>query len=164
MFRIVPVVLFLALVASAASTWPETLPSLKLKDPLDAEFTDAHFKPRGLVLVATSPIESQGRTQQAWHAELSTHVDRSGPALVMLEDLSQSWFRPLVLAKMREEYRRGAPIVLLLDESGATRRAFGVAENATVAFAFDRSGKLAAVETGAPTPERTRKLLDAARR
>ena len=153
------------LVASAGSAgWPDALPRLKLLDPLGTEFNDEQFKNRGVVLIATAPIKDQGDAQQAWHDALEAHADKTGPAVVMLEDMSQSWFRPIVLARMTELHRPGAPIVLLLDESGATRKNFGVAENATVVFAFSPAGKLVAVETGPASPERALKLLDAARR
>jgi hypothetical protein len=157
--------LLVALVASAGSpAWPDALPTLSLLDPLGAQFSDAQLKPRGVVLIATAPIKTQGDTQMAWHRALLAHTtETTGPAVVMLEDMSQSWFRPIVIARMKETYRPGSRIVLLLDENGATRKSFGVAEDATVAFAFAPGGKLVAVETGAPSPERALKLLEAAR-
>ena len=158
-------VLLVAFAASAGSpAWPGELPRLRLFDPLDTEFTDARLKPRGVVVVATAPTKAQGDAQEAWHQAFEAQtVDQTGPAVVMLEDMSQSWFRPIVIARMKERYRPGAPITLLLDESGATRRAFGVPENATVAFAFAPGGRLVAVETGSASPARALKLLDAAR-
>jgi hypothetical protein len=163
--RVALLSLLVALVASAAApSWPAALPSLSLLDPLGTIFSDAQLKPRGVVVVATAPIKTQGDTQKAWHdALLAQATDKTGPAVVMLEDMSQSWFRPIVIAEMKKTYRSGSRIVLLLDENGATRKSFGVAEDATVAFAFAPGGKLVAVETGAASPERALKLLEAAR-
>jgi hypothetical protein len=163
--RLALLTLLVAFVASAGSApWPPALPTLSLFDPLGTQFSDAQLKPRGVVLVATAPIKTQGDTQKAWHDVLVAQAtDKSGPAVVMLEDMSQSWFRPIVIAKMKETYRPGSRIVLLLDENGATRKSFGVTEDATVAFAFAPGGRLVAVETGAPSAERALKLLEAAR-
>lgn len=156
-------VLLVASVGSAA--WPGALPRFRLLDPLGAEFTDEQLAPRGVVLVVTAPTNSQGDAQREWHAALEAHsAAQRAPVVVMLEDMSQSWFRPMVIAEMKKRHRPGAPIVLLLDESGATRKACGVAENATVVFAFAPGGKQVAVETGSPSPARVLRLLEAATR
>jgi len=167
MFKRGPVLIVLVALAAAAGTapvWPQMLPRIRLLDPLGTEFRDDHLKPRGVVMVVTAPIQSQGSAQQAWHDLLvASHKGEQGPAVVMLEDMSQSWFRPVVLARMKDVYRPGTAALLLLDENGATRKAMGVSEDATVAFAFAPGGKLAAVETGAASHERAAKLLEAAR-
>lgn len=160
------ILLLIAVAASAGPTtaWPDALPRLRLLDPHDTEFTDEQLTRRGVVVIATAPTLSQGDAQKAWSDALEVHTaDKSGPALVLLEDMSQSWVRPIVLGRMKAEYRSGARLVMLLDESGATRKALGVRENATVAFAFAPGGKLVAVETGSASPERALKLFEAAR-
>ena len=167
MSRCGPALILLVALAAAAGppAWPEALPSLRLLDPLDTEFTDAQLTPRGVVLVVTAPTHAQGDAQKAWGNALATHAgSKTGPVVVMLEDMSQSWFRPIVIGRMKDAYRPAGSIVLLLDESGATRKALGVAENSTVAFAFAPGGKLVAVETGAASAERALRLLEAARR
>ena len=55
------------------------------------------------------------------------------------------------------------PPVLLLDETGDVRRALGVAENATVAFAFGPGGELLAVEQQPGTKDRAGRLWTVAR-
>jgi len=157
--------LVLGVGVAAWGGWPDVLPGLRLPDQYGTEFADEPLKARGVVLVVTAPIAAQGDAQRAWHDALgASAADKSGPAVAMLEDMSQSWFRPMVVAEMKRQHPSGAPILLLLDESGATRKAFGVAENATVAFAFAPGGKLVAVETGPASPERALKLLHAARK
>lgn len=152
-----------AAVAAGPASWPSVLPVLRHLDPHGEEFTEALLKERGAVLIATAPNLSQGGAQNAWNeAYRAVRRDAEGPVVVLLEDMSQSWFRHVVLARMKESYRRGQGMLVLLDESGSTRRALGVPENTTVAFAFAAGGALVAVETGQATAERFAKLLRAA--
>lgn len=149
----------------ASPQWVEALPSFRLLDPLERVFTDAHFSEHGAVVVVTAPNLSQGDAQKEWSAVLhQLPVDELGPRLVLLEDMSQSYFRPMVLSTMKSSYRTTSRVVLLLDEEGATRKALKVPESRTIAFAFSPGGKLAAVETGEASLERAQKLLEAARR
>jgi hypothetical protein len=149
--------------AQSDAGWPKSLPELKLDDPLGNTFTEDNFTERGVVVVATAPSLSQGDAQQTWDAAFrGARRGADGPQVVMLEDMSQSWFRGPVLDRMRASYKSGQTLVLLLDEDGAIRKALGVPENATVAFAFAPGGQLAAVETQGGTVERARKLLKAA--
>ncbi len=165
MFRRGLALVLLSSVATSAgpAPWPDVLPRLRLLDPLGTEFSHEQLTPRGVVLIVTAPTQAQADAQQAWRDALHLHAKyTTGPAVVMIEDMSQSWVRPLVLARMKQVYRPGG-IVLLLDESGATHKSFGVAENSTVAFAFTRGGKLGAVETAPASHERALRLLEAAR-
>jgi hypothetical protein len=153
-----------SLSASAAEPWAQTLPSFRLLDPLDRAFTHEQLAERGAVVVVTAPTHSQGDAQRGWSAALhSLPADDKGPTLVMLQDMSQSWFRPIVISMMKSRYRPGSRVVLLLDEGGVARKALGVPEARTLALAFGPGGKLMAVETGEPSAERAKTLLDAAR-
>ncbi|MDP1821933.1 MAG: hypothetical protein Q8L48_01770 [Archangium sp.] len=157
------VLLALAFGSGAPPARPESLPRLELLDPRGARYTDETFRQRGVVVVVTAPIATQGGVQQAWHDALTPHAsDGKGPAIVILEDMSQSWARSIVIARIKAVYRPGG-IVLLLDEDGAVRKSFGVGENTTTAFAFAPTGKLVAVETGAASPALALKLVAAAR-
>lgn len=162
---VVTLTLLSALAAAGEPTpWPGALPALKLKDPLGREFTDAELKARGAVVVVTAPTHAQGGAQQAWNAALqAVKPGAQGPALVFVEDMSQSWFRAAVLAHMKNVYKPSAEQLLLLDEAGATRKAMGVPENATIAFAFAPGGRLVAVQTKEGTVARAEELVRAAR-
>lgn len=150
--------------ASSPASWAEALPAFRLLDPIGRTFTDAQLAERGAIVVVTAPTHSQGDAQQAWSDALHTlPADEKGPALVMLEDMSQSWFRPIVMARMKDSYRASSRLWLLLDEGGVTRKALGVGEAATVAFAFGPGGRLVAVEQGSASAERAKKLLEAVR-
>lgn len=153
-----------ATLAAAPSPWPAALPALRLADPLGTEFTEGQWSARGAVVVVTAPNLSQGGAQQAWTAAFD-EVKREGaaPMVVFVEDMSQSYFRPVVISRMKAAYRPGSGLLVLLDESGDAREALGVSENATVAFAFGPGGKLRAVETGAASAERAEALLRSAR-
>lgn len=158
------VLLALLLGSGEPSARLEALPRLALLDPLGAKFSDEDLRPRGVVVVVTAPIATQGDVQQAWHDALAPHaLDPRGPAIVILEDMSQSWVRSIVIARMKAVYRPGG-VVLLLDEDGAARKSFGVGENATIAFAFAPNGKLVAMETARASPELASKLVKAARK
>ncbi len=150
--------------SDAPPTLAPTLPAFTLSDPLGRSFTDTQLSARGAIVVVTAPTLSQGDAQQAWSAALRTlEPGDAGPLRVMLEDMSQSWFRPIVLGKMKESYKPTSPLILLLDEGGLVRKALGVGEVVTVALAFAPGGKLVAVETSAGTAERAKRLLDAVR-
>ena len=112
----------------------------------------------GLVLVVTAPIITCERAQRGW----DDHLGRERPAgtsgrLAFLEDLSQSWVKPMVLIAMRREYVAGKEPVLLLDTDGAVRKALGVEKGATTVFVFDAQGQVRAAETGAPSAEAARR-------
>lgn len=157
------VVLTTVAALAGGPAWPRSLPQLKLADPLGTEFTHAQLAAHGAVVVVSAPSYSQGSKQQAW-SDAFSGLERgaAGPALVFLEDMSQSAFRPLVLSRMKAVYQP-ARHVLLLDEDGRVRESLGVGEDATVAFAFGPGGTLRAVETGAASAERAQALIEAAR-
>ena len=148
---------------AAEAPWPKALPVLNLNDPLGNAFTQEDLGRRGAVVIATAPCLSQGDAQKAWDVALrGARPNPAGPTIVLIEDMTQSWFRPMVLDRMRDGYKKDNLVRLLLDESGAIRKALGVGENATVAFAFAPGGALVAVETSGGTVERAQVLLKAA--
>lgn len=150
--------------ADSPAPFAAALPSFRLVDPLGRTFTEANLTERGAIIIATAPTLSQGDAQVAWSEALHTlEPGEQGPVRVMLQDMSQSWFRPIVMSKMKEQYRADGPLVLLLDEGGVTRKALGVGDAVTVAFACAPGGRVVAVETGTGTPARAKKLLDAVR-
>lgn len=161
--------LLLVLLAATArgdspSVLAEALPSFQLVDPLGRSFTAAHLAEHGAIVIATAPTMSQGDAQIGWSEALhSIAPGEQGPLRVMLQDMSQSWFRPIVMSKMKERYTPNSPLVLLLDEGGAIRKALGVGEAVTMAFAFAPGGKVVAIETAPGTPERAKRLLQAVR-
>lgn len=135
------------------------LPDFRLEDPAGAVHTREALARGGLVLVVTAPIVTCERAQRGW----DEHLGRERPPatsgrLAFLEDLSQSWVKPVVLVAMRREYVAGEEPVLLLDHDGALRKALGVGKGATVVFAFDAQGGARATETGAPSAEAARRL------
>jgi hypothetical protein len=135
------------------------LPDFRLEDPAGAFHTRDVLARGGLVLVVTAPIITAERAQRGW----DEHLGRERPPatsgrLAFLEDLSQSWVKPMVLIAMRREYVAGKEPVLLLDTDGAVRKALGVAKGATTVFVFDATGASRATETGPPTSEAARRL------
>lgn len=134
------------------------LPDFRLEDPAGVVHTRATLASGGLVLVVTAPIITTERAQRGW----DEHLGRERPAatagrLVFLEDLSQSWVKPMVLIAMRREYVPGKEPVLLLDTDGAIRKALGVEKGTTTVFVFDEQGTLRATERGPPSAEAARR-------
>jgi hypothetical protein len=135
------------------------LPDFRLQDPAGAVHTRDDLARGGLVLVVTAPIVTCERAQRGW----DEHLGRERPPgtsgrLAFLEDLSQSWVKPMVLIAMRREYVPGEEPVLLLDTDGALRKALGVEKGATVVFTFDAQGAARAKEAGAPSADGARRL------
>lgn len=152
----------LLVLGAHAGGWPEVLPSFRLRDHLDMVLTHDALRAQGAVVVVTAPTQAQGGTQRAWHEVLKANAGHAGPMVVMVEDMTQSWFRHLVIARMKEENPTGGRVKLLLDEDASVRKAFGVTEGATVVFAFAPGGRRVRVETGTPTLDRAKGLLSAA--
>lgn len=156
-------VLALTAPAADAPAWPDELPALKLLDPTGVSYDEVALKERGAVVIVSTPTPSQGDAQRTWDAMLAPLAGKQeGPTIVIVQDLEQSWMKPVVLAHIKSVYRTGG-IVLLLDDAGALRKALGVGRDTTVAFAFAPGGKRAAVETGKGTIELAQKLVKAAR-
>lgn len=164
-----PTLVLLATAALAGDErWPDTLPAFSLQDVSGVTHTQDDFLAHGGVIIVTAPSLSQGEHQTAWDKALGPYPwPAGGPRFAMVQDMSQSWFRGVVLSSMKERYDPKLQPWLLLDEQGAVRRAFGVGEDLTVAFAFAPGGRRLGVETGQGSKERAARLvklvLDASR-
>ena len=156
------VVLYLLATAALAGDerWPASLPAFSLKDVSGFTHTADEFLAHGGVIIVTAPNLSQGDAQHAWDAAFNGVAwPAGGPCFALVQDMSQSWFRGIVLGEMKEKYNPKGQPWLLLDEQGTVRKAFGLGENETVAFAFAPGGKRLGVETGTGTKERAARLV-----
>jgi len=161
MRRLAPALALFAAVALADhERWPEALPAFSLQDVTGVAHTQADFLAHGGVIIVTAPRLSQSDRQVSWDdAVAALPVLPAGPRFAMVEDMSQSVLRGLVISTMKERYDPKRDPWLLLDEQGAVRKAFGLAEDMTVAFAFAPGGRRLAVETGPGSKERAAQLL-----
>lgn len=156
-------VVILMLGLAASPKLGAALPAFSLADPRGAQVTQALASGRSVVVVVTTPTLEQADAQNGWNKDLSglSWSADSGPLYLWIEDMSQSWFKDTALKEMRAQYH--PPPLMLLDHDGAVRRALGVADATSVVLVFDAQGKLALVETAAPTPERGRAIWARAR-
>ena len=124
------------------------LPDFNLRDPAGTSHTRGVCR-NGAVIIATAPTLKHGDRQREWQQTLKERFADwapNGPALILLEDMTQSWFKSKALKKMREKYVSGKQPILLIDEQGAVRRALEAKKNAlknrTVVLVYDPDGKL----------------------
>jgi hypothetical protein len=163
-------VLFPALLLGLAATvgWARTpawyLPDLRLPDPARREHALPRLSGRGgLVLVVTAPTHDQAEAQRGWADRLA--AARPAGARVrfaLLEDLDQSWFPATARRALRRAHVAGRDPLLLLDETGAARRALGVDAGVTWLLAYDRKGELRFVERGEPSAAGAQRAWEAA--
>jgi len=138
------------------------LPAFSVKDCRGKVYTDFDFRARGLVLVVTAPTYAQGDAQKAWNRALDPLAwPEGGPYYAFLQDLSQSWFRGVALAEMRQRY--DPPPLLLVDEDGSVRAALGFPAGATLVAAYAPGGRLVGVETNGASAVRAKNLWGLAR-
>ncbi len=142
----------------------QTLPGFALKDPADVEHTQAQYAKTGLVLIVTIPNVKHGEHQSRWSRWLTKKPwPEEGPALVLLEDLSQSNVKDKALESMKKSFKPGKVPTLLLDHTGDFRKALKVQNDDTVVLIFSKDGKLVLAEAAEPTLEsaqRIRKFIE----
>jgi|GEM_PF-1253230 len=154
----------------AASSFAESLPEFTLRAPDDVEHTRKDFIGKGVVMICTAPTVAHGEDQREWVERLKKGGwNKDGPALVLLEDMTQSWFKGKAIERMKEEYKPGEAPLLLLDHKAELRKALeGRRKNAlldkTVVLVFNCEGELVYIETKAPEKADMEKLCDAIQR
>lgn len=136
-----------------------------LRDPAGVTHTDAEVKGRVAAIIFSVPDPSQGGRQRKWAAALAddpaTRVPKTA-ALVLIEDMAQSGFAAMARDDMKRQYTPGSRPALLLDETGAITKHFGIPRDRTQILIYDKSGVLRHVETANPSPEsaaRVRKIV-----
>ena len=145
----------------AAMTIPPGNYALKLegsplRDPTGAVHTDAEVRGKVAALIFSVPDPSQGGRQQRWAEALAddpaTRLPKAA-ALVLIEDMAQSGFAAMARDDMKRQFTPGSRPFLLLDETGAITKRFGVPRDRTQILVYDRDGALRHVETADPSPE-----------
>ena len=137
----------------------QTLPGFSLKDPADGEHTHDQCCKTGCVLIITIPNVKHGEHQSRWSKWLTKKPwPEQGPALILIEDLSQSNVKEKALASMKKSFKPGKIPLLLLDHTGAVRKALRVQNDETVVLIFNKEGKLVLAEEAPPTLESAKKV------
>ena len=136
------------------------LPKFLVRDPAGVIHTHKELLKRGAVVVVTIPNAKHGAFQSTWSNHLEKQMPVGGPRLVIVEDLSQSNVRENALKSMKAKFKPGQKTMLLLDEDGSLRRAFGVQNDETVVLIYSENGKL--VRRSA-SPETADEIIDLAK-
>ncbi|MDE1169747.1 MAG: hypothetical protein PW734_00835 [Verrucomicrobium sp.] len=122
-----------------------------LKDPDGKTYTAGQLRGKVVVAIFSAPNISQGGTQERWADALATNPATKVPdsvALFLVEDMTQAgMFAGMARDSMKKSYTPGTRPILVLDETGAVFRKFGVKRNATELLIYDPHGALRDVET-----------------
>ncbi len=137
-----------ALYAGEASPFSNQLPTFELQDPAEQLHTQT-ICDNGAVIIATAPTLKHGDQQKSWQKTLRDRCSdwgKKGPALILLEDMTQSWFKGNVRKRMKAKYKSGQQPILLIDEQATFRKALEAQKNSlknkTVVLIYDADGKL----------------------
>lgn len=136
----------------------QDLPYFTLKDPIGNLHCSTEIGKYGLVLVVTAPILSNESFQKGWDRFLPAFKPATKARLFFIEDMAPSLFKEMALSQMKKGYRPNGDPTLLIDNTGAVRRALGVAEKQTVVLVFDASGKLVFKEAGRPSAASAKRI------
>lgn len=138
------------------------LPRFSLKDPQGEIHHSKQLKRWPLVVIYTAPTLKNEGAQKKW-CDVLTRTKPKRAHFVMIEDMSATSFRAMAENAMKKEWKKGDLPLLLLDESGGLRASLGADRGATCVFAYRKGGRLAHVETGAPSLDSARAIWARAR-
>jgi hypothetical protein len=121
-----------------------------LADPSGTTHTRQEVKGKVVVAIFSAPNMSQGSTQEKWSKLLAqdpkTKLSDS-LALVLVEDMSQAGaFKGMALDNMKSQFTPHSRPFLILDQTGAVLKQFGVPRGKTAILIYDKSGTLRDVE------------------
>lgn len=135
-------VMILLSVRAVLQAQPAKLPDFSLADPQGGMHSSVELVASGLVVVITSPTLHEKDAQEGWTKFLTAAKGNNPAAYIMIEDLSASDFKGIARNDMKKDWQTGDIPMLLIDETGKTRDAFGVARNNTKVFVYDKKGNL----------------------
>jgi len=135
-FAMLMVALSVFATAQAAYGYAAKMPSATLADPRGVK----HSLKAPMVILITAPTYHAEHPQESWDNALEKAMPKGGN-FVMLEDMSVSHFKGIAKKDMKKDWK-GPPPLLLIDETGNTRKAFGVGGDETVVLVYDKGGKL----------------------
>lgn len=133
------------------------MPKFSVKDPANMVHTQQELLERGAVVLVTIPNFKHGIIQSTWSQHLEKQIPAGGPRLVIVEDLSQSNLRENARKSMKDAFKPGQATLLLLDEDGSLRRAFGIQNDETVVLIYGKDGSLI---RQVASPETSDELVD----
>ncbi len=156
------ILMTMAILSAVATAYAQSnqLPDFSLADPQGGVHSSAELKTKGLVLLVTAPTLHEKDAQEGW-VKFLTAAKGNSPALwVMIEDMSASDFKGIARNDMKKDWKPGDTPLLLIDETGKTREAFGMARDSTKVFVYDKKGNLLYSEAGSPTAALAKTVWD----
>lgn len=143
--------MILLAVSSMAQAQFNTLPNFTLPDPHGGMHSSSQLAKNGLVLVVTAPTLRDKNAQKGWNKYLVAAKGANKASFVFIEDLSVSMFKGIAMKDMKKDWQPGDIPILLIDQTGKTRKTFGVERNTTKVFVYNKSSKLVYTYAGSPT-------------
>jgi len=137
----------------------EKIPEFRLKDPAGREHTHRDLLAGNTVVMISIPNAKHGENQERWMALLEKALPGSSPQIVIVQDLSQSNVVQEATAEMKQRYQPGQRPLLLVDETGDVRRAFGVPQDETTVLVCDRKGTIVHRVSDVSEPDRVREAV-----
>lgn len=118
-----------------------------LSDPSGTTHTRQEVAGKVVVAIFSAPTPSQGDSQKQWSDSLATELPGS-IVLVLVEDMTEAGlFKGIALSDMKQQFSPHSRPFLILDQTGAVFKKFGVPRDKTVILIYDKTGKLRDAET-----------------
>lgn len=152
MKRLSCVVLFVLMCLPAlVHAQPKTLPNFTLADPQGGIHSSTTLVKNGAVIVVTAPTLHDKGAQEGWNKYLNAAKGSCKASFIFIEDMTASLFKGTAKSEMHKSWKTGDIPILLIDNSGNTRKAFGVARDGTKVFVYDKGGKYVYSYSGSPS-------------
>jgi hypothetical protein len=122
-----------------------------LDDPSGAAHTRRDATGQVIVAIFSIPNMSQGSYQEKWAKLLAHQPDTklsSSVFLVLFENMSQAgMFKGIARSDMKQQFTKGSRPLVVLDETGAIFKKYGVPSDKTEILIYDKKGALRDVES-----------------
>ncbi len=133
-----------------AGAFTRKLGTGSLDDPSGASHTRQDVAGKVVVAIFSAPNMSQGNAQEKW-SDLLANQPASKVSdqvvLALVEDMSQAGlFKGMALDDMKKQFTKGTRPLVILDQTGAVFKQFGVPKNKTQILIYDKTGTLRDVE------------------
>jgi len=150
----------LFLIASATAQAQSKLPDFSLLDPQGGSHSSAELLGKGLVVLVTAPTLHEKDAQVGWIKLLIAAKGSNKGNFVLIEDITASAFKGIARGDMKKDWKPGDIPLLLIDETGKTREAFGMAKDTTKVFVYDKGGNLIYSESSPPSAALAKSVWD----
>jgi hypothetical protein len=121
-----------------------------LDDPSGAPHTRREAAGQVIVAIFSIPNMSQGSYQEKWSNLLADQSDTKLPKsvfLVLFEDMAHAGlFEGIARSDLKKQFTKGSRPLVVLDETGAIFKKYGVPRDKTEILIYDKKGVLRDVE------------------